>query len=174
MTKRRFQAQPQTIQRELMQTIIKMKATTLKINQDIFTGAAEIVFDRDGQRYIFKCTRYSDPLDNLRASQLTISYLWRAMEEYGVISDQKKLNQAFAQFFLGFQAAPDDSALLLGDGRSKWWEVLGVEESANKPAIVNAYRALAKIHHPDTGGSPEDFKRLRAAYDEAIKRVEAQ
>lgn len=41
---------------------------------------------------------------------------------------------------------------------------------ADKSAVVNAYRALAKVHHPDAGGNPDDFKRLRTAYGDALKR----
>lgn len=171
MSKRRFDAQPQTIQRELVGIISKMEATSLKINQDIFKGTAEIVFDRAGQRYVFRCEKYENPLDNLRAAQLTISYLWRALEEYGVSSETKKLEQVFSQFFLGFAATPDDSVLLLGSGQAQWWEVLGVKQDANKQTVINAYRALAKIHHPDAGGNTDDFKRLRAAYEEAIRQV---
>lgn len=170
MTKRRFQAQPQTIQRELRAIVEKMGATSLKINQDVFEGTSEIVFDRAGQRYIFRCNRYGDTLDNLRAAQLTISYLWRALEEYGVVSESKTLEKVFAQFFLGFAATPDDSVLLLGNGQASWWEVLGVKQEAGKEAVVNAYRALAKTHHPDAGGNTDDFKRLRGAYEQAMKR----
>ena len=169
MTKRRFQAQPQTIQRELRAIIEKMDATSLKINQDVFEGTSEIVFDRAGQRYIFRCNKYEEVLDNLRAAQLTISYLWRALEEYGVTNESKTLEKVFAQFFLGFAATPDDSVLLLGDGKAAWWDVLGVRQHAGKEAVVNAYRALAKIHHPDAGGNMDDFKRLRGAYEQAIK-----
>jgi DnaJ-domain-containing protein 1 len=167
MTKRRFSAKPTTIQRELRLVIERMGATSLHINQDVFNGTAEIVFDRGGRRYVFRCEKYEDVLDNLRAAQLTISYLWRALEEYGVTSNESDLERSFAQFFLGFEAAPDDTALLLASGHREWWEVLGVEPGADRQAVVNAYRALAKIHHPDAGGNPEDFKRLRQAYEEA-------
>jgi DnaJ-domain-containing protein 1 len=171
MTKqnRRFTAQPQTIQRDLRRVMISMDATSLKINQDIFEGTAEIVFDRGGQRYVFRCEKYDDPLDNLRAAQLTISYLWRALEEYGVVSEKHALEKAFAQFFLGFAATPDDTVLLLGSGRDEWWEILGVTSDADKAAIGNAYRALSKIHHPDYGGNAEDFHRLRTAYEQALQ-----
>lgn len=43
---------------------------------------------------------------------------------------------------------------------------------ADRAAITNAFRALAKKHHPDAGGDPDDFKRLRAAYDAALKERE--
>ena len=168
MTKRRFSAQPKTIQRDLQRVMAAMNATSLKINQDLFQGTAEIIFDRGGQRYIFRCEKYEEPLDNLRAAQLTVTYLWRALEEYGVVSEEFALEKSFAQFFLGFAGTPDDSVLLLGGGGGEWWEILGVAADAEKAAIVNAYRALAKIHHPDTGGGPDDFRRLRDAYELAL------
>jgi DnaJ-domain-containing protein 1 len=166
--KRRFTAQPKTIQRDLRKVITQMGATSLKVSQDMFEGTAEIVFDRGGQRYVFRCDKYEDALDNLRAAQLTITYLWRALEEYGVTNEAQTLDSAFAQFFLGFTATPDDTTLLLGSGQEEWWKVLGVESEADQEAIKNAYRALARLHHPDAGGDPEEFKRLRQAYEEGM------
>lgn len=173
MTKRRrFTAQPRTIQRDLQRVMASMGATSLKINQDIFEGTAEIVFDRSGQRYIFRCEKYADPLDNLRAAQLTITYLWRALEEYGVTSEEHTLERTFAQFFLGFTATPNDTALLLGSGQQKWWEILGVVPDADKAAAVSAFRALARVHHPDAGGNSDDFRQLRTAYEQALESIE--
>ena len=114
--KRRFSAQAATIQRDLRNVIEKMKATTLRINQDILKGDVEIVFDRSGRRYVFRCSKYPHSADNLRAAQLAITYLWRALEEYGVTSDDEEIEQVFSQFFLGFEATPDDTVLLLTDG----------------------------------------------------------
>ncbi len=170
MTKRRFSAQPKTIQRDLQRVMAAMNATSLKINQDLFQGTAEIVFDRSGQRYIFRCEKYEEPLDNLRAAQLTITYLWRALEEYGVSSEEFALEKSFAQFFLGFSALPDDSVLLLGAGIGEWWDILAVMPDADQATIINAYRALAKTHHPDAGGDPDDFRRLRDAYELALEQ----
>jgi len=50
-----------------------------------------------------------------------------------------------------------------------WREVLAV----NKPYpsvedIHDAFKAKAKIHHPDAGGDEEIFKRIRQARDQAI------
>ena len=171
MKKRRFTAQPKTIQRDLQRVMAKMGATSLKVTQDIFNGTAEIVFDRAAQRYVFRCEKYPEPLDNLRAAQLTITYLWRALEEYGAVSEEFALEQAFSQFFLGFSATPDDSVLLLGDGSKSCFDILGVKPDADKETIVNAFRSLAKVHHPDSGGSPEDFRRLRTAYEKAIEEL---
>ena len=170
--KRRFTAQPNTIQRDLRRVITEMGATSLKISQDIFEGIVEIVFDRGGQRYVFRCDKYEDALDNLRAAQLAITYLWRALEEYGVTSEAQTLVRVFDQFFLGFAATPDDTVLLLGSGEEAWWQILGVEPEVDQVAIRNAYRALARRHHPDAGGQPAEFKRLRNAYEQALAQLD--
>lgn len=170
-TPRRFKATLDTTTRDLVATVRKLGATNLRVEQDLFKGAATIRFDRGGTRYVFESKQYKNALDNLRAAQLTIEYLYRALEHYGVTQTQQALDKAFAQFFLGFEATPDDTALLLGSGDAPWWDVLGVERTADKAAITNAFRALAKTHHPDYGGQAEDFKRLRAAYEQALKEA---
>lgn len=177
MATRRFSAQPTTVIRELQAAMRKMGASSLKVNQDIFTGEAEIVFDRAGRRYVFRCKKWKDSADNLRAAQLSIGYLHRALEEYGTTSTDSPLKNGqadpFQQFFAGFEALPDDSVLMLGDGSSPWWEVLGVAKAATKRDVMTAYRALARVHHPDTGGDVEQFKKLRRAYEQALQQVAA-
>jgi hypothetical protein len=168
---RRFEATEATTLKELRSVLAKMKATSMVIRQEFgVKDVVEIIFDRAGRRYIFRGEKYSGYLDNLRAVQLTISYLYRALEEYGVTSANSKLDSVFAQFFLGFEATPDDSALLLGDS-GQWWIILGVSRDASKDAVINAYKALAKIHHPDAGGAAADFQRLRRAYEQAIEEI---
>ena len=175
--KRRFNATEATTTRDLVAVMRKLGAANLKVEQDLFKGDVTIRFDRNGTRYGRRSAQYKNTLDNFRAAQLTIEYLYRALEQYGVTQSQKALDQAFAQFFLGFEATPDDTALLLGSGEAAWWDVLGVERTADRAAITphyccgvtNAFRALAKSHHPDAGGDPDDFKRLRAAYEAGLK-----
>ncbi|QLD90186.1 2Fe-2S iron-sulfur cluster binding domain-containing protein [Natronomonas salina] len=48
------------------------------------------------------------------------------------------------------------------------FEVLGVEPDADEEAIEHAYRSRVKESHPDHGGSPEEFKRVRAAYEAIV------
>ena len=103
---------------------------------------------------------------------MAITYLWRALEEYGVTSEAQTLDRVFAQFFLGFAATPDDTVLLLGSGEEDWWQVLGVEPEADQAAIRNAFRALARRHHPDAGGNAAEFKRLRRAYEQALAQLD--
>jgi hypothetical protein len=43
--------------------------------------------------------------------------------------------------------------------------ILGVPPSSAWNVIRSAYRALAKLHHPDLGGDPNLFRRIQAAYE---------
>jgi hypothetical protein len=130
---------------------------------------AEITFDRAGKRYVVRCAKWANHLDNLRAAERTIFYLYRAIAEYGAETNEKAFAAAVDQFFAGFEALPDDSVLMLGDGKSApWWDVLGVKKEATKAEIISAFRALARVHHPDAGGDAVTFKRLRTAYEEAL------
>lgn len=46
--------------------------------------------------------------------------------------------------------------------------ILGLLEDASLHDIKMKWRKLAFQHHPDTGGSVEDFEVFRAAYAEAL------
>jgi len=129
---------------------------------------AEIVFDRVGKRYVVRCGKWANFLDNLRAAERTIFYLYRAIAEYGAETNEKAFAEAVDQFFAGFEALPDDSVLMLGSGRQVWWETLGIKKEATKSEIISAYRALARVHHPDAGGDAKMFKQLRQAYEDGL------
>jgi len=187
--KRRFEAQRATVDRELKAILAKMGATSGRVDMDLTERdtSATIVFDRNGKRYTFRCAKWPHPLDNYRAAQLTIVRLYQALEDYGTTRDeanvaplpqrQKRQAEADADFdrlFGTFLPTPDDTALLLGDGSRRWWEVLGIARDADRKAIANAFRALARIHHPDAGGDPDDFRRVRRAYEEGIADATAR
>ena len=44
------------------------------------------------------------------------------------------------------------------------YEVLGVNKNADTATIKEAYRTLARKHHPDRGGDVNKFKQATAAY----------
>jgi curved DNA-binding protein len=48
---------------------------------------------------------------------------------------------------------------------SDYYEILGVRRDATDKDIKDAYRKLARQHHPDRGGDEEKFKQLQEAYD---------
>lgn len=172
MAERRFKATTETVYRDLQSSLRKMGASSLRVGQDFTSGEYEISFDRRGRRYVFRCAKWSAPLDNFRAAQRSISLLHSALEEYGTQRSELEVKQGkadpFEQFFAGFEALPDDTVLMLGSGNAAWWEVLNVSKTATQAEIMSAFRALARIHHPDAGGTADEFKRLRAAYEQGL------
>ncbi len=45
------------------------------------------------------------------------------------------------------------------------YEVLGVPPTADDKQLRAAYRRQAKLHHPDVGGNPEQFRSIQQAYE---------
>lgn len=169
MSSRRFAATLATTIKDLQRIMTKIGATSLCIEQDVMKGRVKIILDRAGKRYIRECLRWENSLDNLRAIGLQIEYLYRALEVLGADITETSFDIEFDRIFGGFLATPDDTALLLGDGKSPWHEVLGVQADATREAIRNAFRALSTVHHPDRGGQDADFKRINEAFREGMK-----
>ncbi|XP_043718527.1 chaperone protein dnaJ A6-like [Telopea speciosissima] len=48
---------------------------------------------------------------------------------------------------------------------TKYYEILGVSNSASQDELKKAYRKAAIKNHPDKGGDPEKFKELAQAYE---------
>lgn len=168
---RRYSATQQTTIRDLQRVMTNIGATSLRIEQEVLDGSVKLIFDRHGRRYVRECSKYESSIDNLRAIGLQIEYLYRALDVLADDIDEASFDIEFETIFGGFIATPDDTALLLGDGKTAWHDVLGVKENASVDDVKNAYRALVKIHHPDNGGLQEDFIRLREAYDKGIQAV---
>jgi hypothetical protein len=51
---------------------------------------------------------------------------------------------------------------------SDLYTVLGVARDADRATIRHAYRHKARHAHPDAGGSPQEFVRIKIAYDTLI------
>ena len=51
------------------------------------------------------------------------------------------------------------------------WTILGIGPTKDKKEITNAYRAKLRTTNPED--KPEEFKELRAAYEDALVRAEA-
>ena len=48
---------------------------------------------------------------------------------------------------------------------SDYYDILGISKSASDDEIKNAYRKLAKTHHPDKGGDKNKFQEIQTAYE---------
>lgn len=47
--------------------------------------------------------------------------------------------------------------------------VLGISPTATQEEIKAAYRRLAMKHHPDRGGSQDEFQKIKVAYEQLMK-----
>ena len=46
-----------------------------------------------------------------------------------------------------------------------YYRILNLSENCSRNEVVDAYRKLAVIHHPDKGGDSETFKKISRAYE---------
>lgn len=110
-----------------------------------------VYFNYDGEPCVFVCDKWRTVTENVRAITLTIEAI-RGMDRWGV-SDMLK------RVFTGFLAlpAPDDP-----------FEVLKIKRPANRATIEQAFKSLAKEHHPDAGGTNEAMAKLTEARRQAL------
>lgn len=106
----------------------------------------------------FACDRWDQIKDNMRAIAKTIEAL-RGIERWGT-------GDMVEAAFTGFTALPAPSVMVTA---RPWWDVLGVSREAPAHSIDQAYRDLARVNHPDSGGDPEKMAELNRARDEAKK-----
>lgn len=164
---RHFRAAHDTTINELQRILKRMGATNLRVEQDHTSHEAVVAFDRNGRRYVYPNRNYQHTEDNLRAIRLGIEYMWKVAEVWGVSSSSQRL--ALDDLMAAYEATPGSTALLIGTG--DWWDVLRVPMNADRATITNAYKALARVHHPDAGGDPREFIRVRKAYDEGLAKA---
>ena len=68
------------------------------------------------------------------------------------------------------QAFAGYKRLTAGDAPTPWWEVLGIDRQAPAVAVKQAYKELAKLHHPDREtGNLERFQAISEAWQEYQK-----
>ena len=48
---------------------------------------------------------------------------------------------------------------------STYYDILGVHKTSTQDEIKQAYKKLAKVHHPDKGGNTELFQKIQTAYE---------
>lgn len=110
-----------------------------------------VYFQIKDKNYALCCDRWLKVRHNLRAIGLHIAAM-RGMERWGVGNVE--------QAFMGYQALPPAVS------ERNWWEVLGVSPKASDDEVKEAYRKLARQHHPDYGGSSDKMAAINAAYEQ--------
>lgn len=120
------------------------------------------VYWRTAQNAPMKCLAidiYTKVADNLAAVAATLEAM-RAIERHGGAQVQERT-------FRGFTALPAQV------GTRPWREVLGIGAQANvtRQMIDDQFKGLARILHPDAGGSEIAMSELNVAREQALKEV---
>lgn len=111
-----------------------------------------VYFRRKGESKCIPVDTYRTPEANLYAIGLCIEAM-RGLERWGA---PRLVDAAFS----GFRALPE----LAGPSAAAWWDVLGVPPSADRAAVLAAYREKSRRWHPDAeGGNSERFVQVQAA-----------
>jgi hypothetical protein len=117
-----------------------------------------------GKPQVMACDCWRTVRENLRAIGLAIEAI-RALERSGA-------SQVFERAFMGFAALPAQA------GKRHWRDVLEISSKLRdydipKDYVDQQYRTLAKLRHPDHGGSHEAMAELNQARDAAYKEIRA-
>ncbi len=51
------------------------------------------------------------------------------------------------------------------------YKMLGIQQNATLDEVKDAYRQLARLHHPDKGGNPETFKIIKLAFKMILDNI---
>lgn len=116
-----------------------------------------VYFKYKGQNVSMCCDTYERPWENVYGLAKGIEAI-RGMERWGV-------SEFIERAFTGFKALPEQTS------QQSWWGVLGVSEKSGKDDIVQAYRNLVKVHHPDAGGNEDHFKKINDAYQQGLRQM---
>ncbi len=119
------------------------------------------VYFRLGKRSLVMARdEFAKVSDNLRSLAIALDFL-RGMRRHGGATMMDRVFAGFAQL-----PAP-------GVARS-CWVVLGIgREGATVEAIDTAYRAKARQHHPDAGGTDAQMSEVNAARAAALREIGA-
>lgn len=116
-------------------------------------GVAVYWVTKDKEQQVIACDCWTTVAENVRAIGLTIKAL-REIERTGA-------SQILERAFLGFKALPPGSAPM---DYSAALVAFGLTPGAHtREEIEQKYRQLARVHHPDHGGSDEAMARLNQA-----------
>jgi len=114
-----------------------------------------VYFDYGKKKMCFACDQYYYVRQNIRAIGKTIEAL-RGIERWGASDMMEKA-------FLGF--------IQIEDNTRHWTDVLGLTSLATIDDVEASFKRLAKKHHPDIGGSQEQFQELTRAREIAKQEV---
>lgn len=117
-----------------------------------------VYFTLNGEEQCIPCDKWFMVGDNIQAIAKTVEAL-RGLERWGA---QEMVNAAFR----GFKALPEAIIVGAATGRA-WYEVLEVDPKCSIADAAAAFKRLARLKHPDVGGSDQEFMELKTAWEQA-------
>lgn len=145
------------------------KASDIVISSNVTLGAQNpsdpgvaIYFTWDGMATCIAVDRYNRVEDNLQAIHHCLEAERTKLRHGG-------LNLVRAAF-RGYAALPPPSS---SPHHRPWTEILCIPGTSSKAEILEAYKKLAKIRHPDAGGTAYQMSELNAARDQALREIGA-
>lgn len=144
----------------------------VRVNIDSRHGPLTYATDRFGGRY----TRFSGNRSttyvpgwhsNLYAIALSLEAL-RKVDRYGVAGSGEQ--------YRGWNALPPGTpmgpaTMTFEDACRVLHIIVAIDPVITKERVANAYKTLAKEHHPDAGGDPVEFQRIKEARDLLMKEL---
>lgn len=173
----RYKVTEETAKRELLDSLRMLGAQDVILSTNVrlrvdglpYTGAkapddagVAVYFTRNKRAQVIACDKYTKLGLNYRAIGLAIEGM-RAIERAGV-------SELLERAFMGFAALPAVTS------PSSWRAEMGFAPDAKvgSVTVLERFRELVKIRHPDKGGSEEGFMRLCGARDEAMREIGAK
>lgn len=123
------------------------KSSYKKIND---TGVA-VYFNLHKSSRVLCCDHWKSEIHNAWSIAKTVNAM-RLISRCGV-------SEMLERAFYGFHAIPEKL-------QKTPYEFLGLNEYSTNQELLNAYRQLAKMYHPDAGGNSKDFQDLNEAWEQ--------
>jgi len=122
-------------------------------------GVAVYWEDQKSRPRVMACDHWDSVRGNVRAITVTINAL-RQIERSGA-------SQLLERAFTGFAALPANAS------DSSWRQVFDWPEGdpVSPETVTTRYRQLARVRHPDGGGSHEALVQLNRARDDAMREL---
>lgn len=96
-------------------------------------------------------------------------------------SQQLSQNSSLRDYYLNWSNLNRETSASVQDMLDGFWKrllgeeqrpaalaELGLDDKADNQTIRARYRKLASEHHPDKGGDPDEFRRIREAYEQLM------
>lgn len=127
-------------------------------NEEPSDPGAATYFSFRGKATVLACDKYTTVADNIAAIAAHIDAL-RRVERYGVGT----IEQALA----GYKALPADTA-------ANWRAVFGfsADSTPTVEQVDSAYKAAARVKHPDIGGTDIEMAHVNRARDYALMELQ--